>query len=95
MYTVTPACINQLALSYWFVASIFSKLSIHTIRMYISAMQLYLKLTGIPLVIPTRNEHIACTPVLKVSNIPEVAVESEHYRTQLYICLCMYSQYRI
>ena len=44
-------------------------------------MQLYLKLTGIPLLIPVCNEHTACTGMLKGSNIPKVAVELEHYCT--------------
>ena len=45
---------------------------------------------GIPLLIPTHNEHTVYMRVLKVSNIPEVAVEFEHYRTQLYIYMYSY-----
>ena len=44
-------------------------------------MQLYLRLKRIPLLIAAHNEHITCTRMLKVSNIPEVAVEFERYHT--------------
>ena len=43
---------------------------------------------GNPSLIPTRNEHTECMHMLKVSNIPEVAVEFEHYHT--YVALHMY-----
>ena len=37
--------------------------------------------TGIPLLLLICNEHTACMRMLKVSNIPEVTVEFERYRT--------------
>ena len=49
--------------------------------MYVGAMQLYLYLKRIPLLIAAHNEHTTCTRMLKVSNIPEIAVEFEHYDT--------------
>ena len=68
-----------------FVTSILSKLSIHTIHTYVGAMQLYLHIAnGNP---SFCNEHTPCMHVLKISNIPEVAVEFKHYRTKIYICM--------
>ena len=68
--TLTLAYINQLAISYWFVASILYVCWCH-VAVSVANGNLF--------IIPAHNEHTACTRMLKVSNIPEFAVEFERY----------------
>ena len=91
MHVHCNSCIHKPVCYIIFVASIFSKVSciLYVCRCYVAVSVA----NGNP---SFHNEHTACTCILKVSNIPEVAVEFECYRTKFYIYSNeprMYSQY--